>query len=268
MQPLRNIAKEQLVAGKVAFGLGVRASRSPEIARIAAGLGFHYLFIDMEHSALDLDTVSQICVAGLDAGVMPNVRVPANDPVYISRVLDVGALGVVVPHVDTAEEARKAVAAAKYAPLGHRSGMGPMIHFGYASMKTKDMLEQMNRALLVTVMLETPTAIDNLEEIAAVEGVDILSVGGNDLTIAMGMADDFESPTIEAIYRRVAAAAHKNGKYVRFGGSYDPRLIRKHVALGCQMVQAGHDVAFMLQGARAQLGKLTELPRPGSDVGW
>ena len=122
MQSLRNVTKERLVAGEVAFGIGIRGSRQPEIARVAARLGFHYMFVDMEHSALDLDTVSQICVAGLDAGVTANVRVPANDPVYISRVLDVGALAVVVPHVDTPEDAERAVSAAKYQPIGDRSG--------------------------------------------------------------------------------------------------------------------------------------------------
>jgi 4-hydroxy-2-oxoheptanedioate aldolase len=174
----------------------------------------------------------------------------------------------VVPHVDTPEEALQAVAAAKYAPIGQRSGMGPMIHFGYASMPAREMMTQMNRAVLVTVMVETESAIDNVEKIAAIDGVDIISVGTNDLTISMGIADQLDNPAVEKIYRRVAAAAHKNGKYVRFGGVYDPVLIRKHVALGCQMVQAGHDTAFIAQGARAAIGKLVDMPKPGSDVGW
>jgi 2-keto-3-deoxy-L-rhamnonate aldolase RhmA len=268
MQVLRNVAKEQLQAGKVAFGIGVRFSDSPDIARIAATLGVHYLFIDMEHAALDIGAVSQICAAAIDCGVTPNVRVPANDPVYISRMLDIGALGVVVPHVDTVEEAQKAVAAAKYAPIGHRSAMGPMVHFHYASLPTRELFAKMNPAILVTVMLETPEAIDNVEKIAAVEGVDVISVGGHDLTIAMGIPDDLENPKVYDVYRRVAAAAKKNGKYVRFGGSYDTALIRKHVAMGCQMVQVGHDFALLMLGARTQLGKLADLPKPGSDVGW
>lgn len=268
MDPLRNIAREQLEAGQVAVGLGVRCSRGPEVARVAAGLGYHYLFIDMEHSALDFDAVAQICVAGLDAGVMPNVRVPANSPVFISRVLDAGALGVVVPHVDTPEDALQAVAAARYPPVGQRSGMGPMIHFGYASMPTREIIAQMNRAMLVTVMLETEAAVDNVERIAAIDGIDVISVGVNDLTISMGLADQLDNPVVEAICRRVAAAAHKNGKYVHIGGIYDPALIRKQVTLGCQMIQAGQDNAFIVQGARAALGRLSELPRPGSAVGW
>ncbi|MGE0796984.1 MAG: HpcH/HpaI aldolase/citrate lyase family protein [Lautropia sp.] len=268
MKPLRNVAKERLAAGQIAFGIGVRYSRTPEIARIAATLGLHYMFIDMEHSPLDLETVAQICAAGIEADVMPNVRVPANDPVFISRVLDVGALGVVVPHVDTADEARAAVAAAKYHPIGARSGMGAMVHFGYAPLSQREMIAQMNAAVLVSVMIETPTAVDNIEAIAAVDGVDVISVGGNDLTIALGIADEHEHPMLDGIYRRVAAAAKRHGKFVRFGGSYDPALIRRHVALGCQMVQVGHDLSLLMQGARQQIAKLGELPVPGSEVGW
>src|SRR5258707_3168266 len=118
---LKNNVKDKLARGEVIASMTVRLSRSIEIARIAKTAGFDMLYIDLEHSPLTLDAAGQICMSCLDVGVMPAVRVPANTPDYISRILDAGALGVIAPHVRSAAEARARVKAAKLSRLGERS---------------------------------------------------------------------------------------------------------------------------------------------------
>ena len=128
---LRNNVKEKLKRDEVVASMTVRLVRNIEIARIARTAGFDTLYVDVEHSSFSLETTAQICVAALEFGIAPFVRVPANTSDYISRVLDGGALGVIAPHIRSAEEARGVVKAAKFAPLGERSNAGglPHLHF-------------------------------------------------------------------------------------------------------------------------------------------
>src|SRR6202171_6251818 len=114
---LRNNVKDMLARDEVVASMTVRLVRSIEIARIASTAGFDTLYVDVEHSSFSLETTGQICIAALEAGIAPFVRVPANTPDYISRVLDGGALGVIAPHIRSAEDARAVVAAAKFPPL-------------------------------------------------------------------------------------------------------------------------------------------------------
>ena len=125
--PLRS----RLAEGGIAAGLVVAHSRTPAIARMAASCGYHWLFLDLEHGSMSLDTASQIAVAALDAGITPVVRVPANEPAWIGRALDGGAVGIVVPHVDTPEDAERAVDAARYPPAGSRSLSGLLPQLSY-----------------------------------------------------------------------------------------------------------------------------------------
>src|SRR5947208_14465844 len=127
---LHNAVKEKLARDEVVASMTVRLVRSVEIARIARTAGFHTLYVDLEHSSFSLETCAQICMAALEAGITPFVRVPANTPDYISRVLDAGALGVIAPHIRSAEDARAVIKAAKFPPLAERSAAGglPPLH--------------------------------------------------------------------------------------------------------------------------------------------
>jgi 4-hydroxy-2-oxoheptanedioate aldolase len=132
MEPtLRNPARERLEAGELALGVGIRQSRTVDIASIMKACGYDWLFLDLEHNSMDLDIAVQISVAALGAGIAPIVRVPAGQFWLATRVLDGGALGIVMPHVDTPEEARKIADRLRYPPQGHRSIAGGLPHFGY-----------------------------------------------------------------------------------------------------------------------------------------
>src|SRR5438876_1032541 len=178
---VRNNVKEKLARGEVVASITVRLARSIEIARIAKTAGFDSIYVDVEHSSLSLETTSQICIAALEIGVAPFVRVPSTRPEHVSRALDGGALGVIAPHIRSAEEAREVVASAKYPPFGERSTGGGLPHLHYRSFPAAEANAAMNDATMVVVQFETADAIERAEEIAAVEGVDMVLMGTNDL---------------------------------------------------------------------------------------
>src|SRR5256885_13340050 len=193
MSAVRNVAREKLEQGQLALGVGIRMTRSVEIAKAMAVAGFDWLFLDMEHGVMSLEACAQISTAALDAGIAPIARVPNGEYSIATRALDNGALGIVMPHVDSAAEAREVVDRLKYPPVGHRSmgGIGP--HYGLRSVSTGEAAQALNAANLTVVMLETPTAIANADEIAAVPGVDVLLIGSDELFVQIGISRQFGS---------------------------------------------------------------------------
>src|ERR1700722_9751242 len=218
MTQLRNPARDRLARGELSLGVGIRLVRTVEVAKIMHSAGFDWLFLDLEHSAMSLDQASQISIAALDAGISPIVRVPEKQFEMATRALDGGALGIVMPHVDTAEEAAEVVARLKFPPEGHRSMGGSTPHFGYKAMKSSDMAEAFNKAVLIVAMVETPRGVDNADRIAAVPGIDALLIGTNDLTLEMGLAGEFGHPRVAAAYDTVIAACKRHNKWPGMGG--------------------------------------------------
>jgi 2-keto-3-deoxy-L-rhamnonate aldolase RhmA len=253
---IRNPARERLERGELSLGMGLRQSRGIEIAKQMKSCGYDWLFLDLEHSAMSLDTAAQISIAALDAGIAPLVRVPAKQFTMATRALDCGALGVVMPHVDTAEEAREVVDQLKYPPMGHRSVGGAMPHVDYKPMKTSELTVALNAATLLTVMIETPQAVANAEAIAAVPGVDALLIGTNDLSAEMGITGDLGNARIAAAYETVIAACRKQGKFPGMGGVYNEDLMRRYVGLGMRMILSGNDLSMLMQGATQRAGFL------------
>lgn len=249
MVTLRNIARERLERGELSLGLGLRYARGVEIAKILKTCGYDWLFIDLEHGTLSLDMAAQISVAALDAGITPLVRVPEGEFAMATRVLDAGALGIVVPHVDTPEAAREFVARLKYPPLGHRSAAGASAHFDFRPMKTGEHAAAVNAATLLVVMIETPHAVANVDAIAAVPGIDALLIGTNDLAMEMGIPGDFANPRVAAAYEAVIAACRKHGKFPGMGGVYNEDLMRRYVGAGMRFVLSGGDTAMLMQAA-------------------
>src|SRR5260370_8785148 len=158
---LKNAAKERLGAGELALGVILRQARTVDIAPIMKSCGYDWLFLDLEHNSMDLDTAVQIAVAALGAGIAPVARVPAGQLWLATRFLDGGGLGIVVPHVDTPEEAQHIAQALRYPPRGHRSVAGGLPHFGYAKLWLAETRPGIDAATLLIVMLETPTATPN-----------------------------------------------------------------------------------------------------------
>src|ERR1700733_10327185 len=224
----------------------IRLVRGVEIARLAATAGFDMIYIDLEHSTITLDATGQICQAALGAGIAPMVRVPANTPEYIQRVLDGGALGIIAPGVRSADEARAVVRAAKFAPLGERGAGGALPHLEYRSFPTAEANAAINEATMVIVQFECTEAVDKAEEIAAVEGVDMGLIGVNDLLADRGLAGQVDHPRVRDAYARTIAACRKHGKHVGVGGlSTRPKLAAEFIAMGARMISTGTDIQFL-----------------------
>src|SRR3954471_13639575 len=249
---VKNHALAQLRAGKLAIGLGVRNARTVDIAQVAKTTGFDWLFIDCEHSSMDLDMAAQISAASLAVGVTPIVRVAGFEHWHASRLLDNGAQGIVFPHVDTAAEAQRVASACRYPPVGKRSMGGGLQQLGFASMPLGDAARIVNDETLVVVMIESPQAVAECEEIAAVKGVDAILIGTNDLCFEMGIPGQFTDPRVAEAYKKVIAACRKHGKFPGMGGMYSPELLERHIAMGVQLVLSGSDYSLLMTAGKAR----------------
>jgi len=257
---LRNPVKDKLARGEVVASMTVRLVHGVEIASIAKTAGFDTLYVDVEHSSFSLETTSQICIAALAVGIAPFVRVPSIRPEHVGRVLDGGALGVIAPHIRSAEEARAVVRAAKFPPLGERSAAGGLPHLQYRSFPAAQANAALNAATLVIVQCESAAFLEEADAIMAVEGVDLALIGTNDLLADWGLSGEYEHPRVHDAYARVIAAAARHGKDVGVGGlATRPALAAEFVRMGARYVSTGTDLAFLLAACTDKAKQVREM---------
>jgi 2-keto-3-deoxy-L-rhamnonate aldolase RhmA len=254
--------RRRVADGGIAAGLVVAHSRTSAIARMAASSGFHWLFLDLEHGSMSLDTASQISVAALDAGVAPVVRVPANDPAWIGRVLDGGAIGVVVPHVETAEDAARAVDAARYPPLGSRSLSGLLPQLSYRALPAAEVMREGDALSFVMALVETEGAIARADAIAAVPGLDALQVGTSDLSVSLGVPGQVAHPKVQDAVAKTISACNRHGKIAVVGGAYQEEALRIYAGMGVRMMLAGNDLALLMGAMRERARYVAALAGP------
>jgi len=259
MPKLNNPARGKLESGELAIGFSVRLLRTVEVASMAKAAGYDWLFLDCEHGTLSLDAAAQIAVAALEAGIAPIVRVPNGEYTMATRMLDNGALGIVVPHVDSADEAHEVVQKLKYPPIGHRSlgGIGP--HYGLRALKTGDAASALNAANLTIVMLETPKAIGNADAIAAVPGSDALLIGSNDLCAEMGIPGEFTHDRLADAYRRMIEACKTHKKHPGMAGIYNEAIMSRYIGLGARLILGGGDAALLMAAAGMRSANLRRM---------
>ena len=247
---MRNTTLALLRAGKPAIG-GWMTLASPLASELLAHAGFDFLVVDTEHSPTDTETVVQMLQAMKGQPVSPMVRVVWNDIGLIKRALDSGAHGVVVPMVNTVAEARQAVAACRYPPQGVRSvgGARPPLSFGVGR---AEYLAEANREIMLAVQIEHVDAVARADDIAAVDGVDSLFIGPNDLCASMGLPPVLEPdvPAFEEALATVLRAADTHGKAAGIlVGSLTAGL--KRLRQGFRFVAIGTDAGMITAGAQA-----------------
>ena len=259
--PIReNRAKKMLKSNELVLCMGVNQLRTPNIAMIAAACGFDAVYIDLEHNPTSLETAAGVCVAALGMGITPIARVTSHDPHDATRILDCGAQGVMVPHIQNGKEARAIVEACLYAPRGHRSAFGSGPALGYAAIPQAEVCKILNDETLLMAMIETPEAIENAEEIAAVEGIDVLHIGASDLSTEMGIPGQYSSERMRAAFEKVAGAARLYGKAMGVGGvRQDFEFQSWLIKLGMRYLTGGSDIAYILSAGRADVKQLREL---------
>jgi 2-keto-3-deoxy-L-rhamnonate aldolase RhmA len=244
-----NHTKRRHAEGGVTLGIGLQQSRLVDIAAIGKTCGFDWLFIDMEHSGLDLGTAAQIASAALPLAITPIVRVPGKEHYHASKLLDCGAQGIVVPHVDTVEEARNAVTYCKYAPLGQRSLYGQQPQFHYANLPIAEAMRLANEETLVVIMLETAAAVAQADAMAAVPGIDVVMIGTNDFCADLGIPGQYGDAKVEAAYATIIAACRKHGKTPGMGGVVNHALLDRYIGMGMRFILSGNDTGFLMAGA-------------------
>ena len=253
---MKNIAKEKILNNELCLGVGLRQSRTVDIGKIMATSGYDWLFIDMEHNSMDIDIASQISVAAQDAGITPIVRVPDFAHHHATRVLDCGAMGVVFPHVENADIAKKLVSYCLYPPKGHRSMTGVLPQLDFKQQAIADVAHTINDNMLIVIMLESPEAIANVDSIAAVDGIDVILIGTNDLCMEMGIPGDYSNPKVKDAYIKVIEACKKYGKTPGMGGVYNEELMSEYINMGMKFILSGSDLSFMMQSALQRSNKL------------
>ncbi|MER8447846.1 aldolase/citrate lyase family protein [Mesorhizobium sp. M1066] len=262
---IHNRAKQKLLAGQLSLGIGLRQARTVDIARIARSCDYDWLFIDMEHNSMDQDTAAQICVAALDVGITPLVRVPGHEHFHASRLLDTGALGIVAPHVNNRAEAERLVSNCLFPPAGKRSIPGGMPQVQFQPVPITELVTLINTGTLIVAMIETPEGLENVDAIAALEGIDVLLMGGNDMAAELGIHGQFTHPRMRQAFATIATACHRHGKFPGVGGIYDHDIMAEYIAAGARFILSGSDLSFMMTGAKARSSYLRSLQHAGGE---
>lgn len=246
---MRNILKEKLKKGDPVIGTFVEIGH-PDITEWLSRLGFDWILLDAEHGPLGYETLQRMMQSMKGSGCVPIVRPQWNDPVVIKRVLDIGAYGVLIPWVNSRDEAEKAVQACKYPPQGIR-GYGPR----RAAMLDPDYFRTANEQLLITVQVETQTALDNLDEILSVEGIDACYIGPYDLSCSLGFGipPKWDDARYLAAFDRVLVSARQHGKAAGMFATFDN--IEWALEKGFTFNTVDDADVFLIRGAQMALDK-------------
>ncbi len=248
---LTNPVLEAMRAGKAAMGLSVRLARAPEIVRIAKATGHHFLFIDGQHAVFNIETIINLASTAIPLGVAPMVRVRSPDDADVPSLLDNGVTGIIFPDVNTAAQARHCVAITKFAPIGRRSVGAVFPQFNGQTVPLADSIREINASTVCCVMVETKKGLDNIEEIAAVPGIDVVHIGTNDLMTDLGKPGQLDDPIVELALDRAIAACNANGIYAGCGGI---RVVERQAAMikrGIRFLTTQSDTGFLLAAAKA-----------------
>jgi 2-keto-3-deoxy-L-rhamnonate aldolase RhmA len=240
--------KQRLQRGELVLGTLISEVRNPNVAYLLAQSGFDFFIIDNEHGTYSDETVANMVAAARGADIEVIVRIPEITRATVMKPLDAGATGLLVPQVDTVEEAAEVVRHAKYPPLGKRGVGLRRPHSRYARVDAATYLQQANRDTFIAVQAETRLAIENSEAIAAVEGVDCVFAGPFDLSVDLGFPGQLDHPEEIACIDRMMAACQK---HERAGGIllFDAAKLKQWIGKGMRFVVYSSDVTLLADAA-------------------
>ncbi|MBN9673922.1 aldolase [Labrenzia aggregata] len=223
---------------------------------MARGAGFSFVVVDMEHGPLGISELGQMAAAGLASRFPVYGRVTGPGSPDVARVLDCGATGVIVPHVDSVEDARRVVRACRFQPTGARALPGPLPAFEYHALRAEELCDRSETSTQVIAMIESAAGLDAVEEIAATPGIDGLMIGSNDLADGIGLRGQLHHPDFLSACARISTAALANG--CTYGIMGLPRdLVRSHALdLGATLVVATNETNLVAEGGALLLDGL------------
>lgn len=250
--------RKRVLAGECVYGTMIRQARDPGAPATYAAAGYDFIFIDMEHGNYSMETVADLIRGTKSVGIAPIIRIPHLETHFISRVLDAGAEGIMVPMTSTKEQAEAIVGCSKYTPLGHR-GFGTQTgQTDYKPLKATEFMKEANEHTLIIAQIETQEAIENIDAILSVGGIDVGLIGPNDLSISLGIPDQMTSETLTHAIDKVVEVAKKRGKAsgIHIGNT---ELVRKWQAKGMTVLACSTDIGFMYNASKSTLD---EMKRP------
>lgn len=250
-----NAIKADVMAGKTVAGAMVFEFFSPGMSKILANAGCRFALYDMEHSGLGYETLKWLFATCRGLPIEPMVRVPRGEYTWLARALDVGARGVMIPMVESEAEARQIVEACRYPTVGRRGAAFGFAQCDYEGGPVDEKIAAYNARTLVIAQIETERGLDNVEAIAAVDGIDVLWVGQFDLSNFMGMPARFDHPDFDAAMRRVVEVARRHGKATGFMAP-DAAWVARVQAMGYNMIAAGTDTAIFEAGVRQLVDRI------------
>jgi 2-keto-3-deoxy-L-rhamnonate aldolase RhmA len=259
-----NPLKARLAEGGSAFGTMACEFFSPGLAQICRDAGAEFLLLDMEHSGAGIDVMKQqlACCRGLE--IVPLVRVPVADYHFIARLLDAGAMGIMVPMVESAEQAAFIVGCTRYPPEGRRgAGFGVAAHDDYTGGDVAEKIAMAHERTLVICQVENASGLENVDAIAATPGVDIVWLGHFDLTNFLGIPAQFGHPRYQAAVDDIVAACRRHGKTAGFMAS-DREWAREYRDRGFRIIAYGVDVLLLKSALSAGLAALKDAVGPSS----
>jgi len=248
---MKNTLKEKLLRGETTYGVWITMNCT-DIVEALSMLDFDWMLIDMEHSPLTISDVQRLLQVINDEKVTPIVRVWWNDFIQIKLVLDVGAMGVMVPWINNAKQAEEAVKAIRYPPKGIR-GYGPRRAARYG-LKLKEYLEKVNENIMLIAQIETLEAIKNLDEIISVEGVDALFIGPYDLATSLGYIGNPQHPKVQETINNILAKCIEKKKPIGIYSSLE--TAEKHRDMGFKMIAIGSEINALITTFKNKLDEL------------
>ena len=255
----QNKVKQALNEGKTVIGTMAAEFRSPEVGRTLAAAGFDFLLIDNEHSAYSLETVNDMIRAAKPTGIVPIVRVPEAEYYLIARRLDIGAQGVMIPRVETRETVELVVRSVKYPPVGSRGYGVRVIHTDHEKVSIKEAIDHFNEDTLVVIQIESKRAIDHIDDLMSVEGVDVGLIGPSDLSISLGVPGEPNHPLMIEYIERMVEGCIRNGVAA---GIHIPDMdaLRRWREKGMRFLAYSNDIGLLRQAAGDAVEQLRERP--------
>jgi 2-keto-3-deoxy-L-rhamnonate aldolase RhmA len=215
--------------------------------------------VDLEHSAIDVGLAGEMCVAAGDLGMIPFVRVPEQDYGIIGRLLDGGASGIVAPRIETVEAAITICRACRFPPAGQRSQLAMVPQYGMRPMAATKLNPLLDANTIVNVLLETPDGVDAADAIAALPGIDLLSIGANDLCAELGIPGQYSDPRLRVQVAKVAEACKRHGKLLMVGGISDLDIVKDLLPLGiAPLFFTGTDTEMLYSAAEQRSRRISE----------
>lgn len=259
----RNTVKQRLLNGETVIGTMIQEVRTPAISQIVKAMGYDFFMLDMEHGSYNLETAADIIRVARLVDLCPLVRVASPEYDLVARTLDQGAMGIMMPRIEAREQVERFIEAMKYPPQGKRGCSSDAPHSEYNFGPLPEFLEINNQDTLSIVQIERKVAVEHLDELLSVPGVDAALIGPEDLSVSLGYPGESGHPVVvEAIEKVIAAARRHNIAPGLHMGSIEK--LRGWMAKGMRLIMYSSDLSFLLEAGAAGLGQLR--PAPGNSM--